>query len=177
MKVGRREWVAGLVTSGLAVATFQVGAQDSDAPRGGRGKRGPAAPKRTITIEKLFKTESKNPNALEATADALWVCDQLTEMVYKTDWDTGKTLLSFPSESHNTSGLAVGGGYEWLDANGRNSRREKRASDHPYGEIIQADMKTGKTIKAWRTPWGGCHGITWNNQTGKLWCLALGVMA
>jgi hypothetical protein len=81
-------------------------------------------------------------------------------MVYKTDWTTGKTLLSFPTESHNTSGLAVGGGYVWVDANGRNSRREKRPTDHAYGEILQVDMKTGKTVKAWRTPWGGCHGIT-----------------
>ncbi len=180
MKVGRRELMAGLVSSGLALTTFRAGAQESEAPAGGgrgRGKRGTPPPKRTVAIEKLFKTESKNPNALEATSDALWVCDQLTEMVYKTDWNNGKTLLSFPTESHNTSGLAVGGGYVWLDANGRNSRREKRSSDHAYGEIIQADMKTGKTIKAWRTPWGGCHGITWNNKTGKLWCLALGVMA
>src|SRR5439155_589685 len=83
-------------------------------------------------IEKLFKTESKNPNALEATPDGLWVCDQITEIVYKVDWNTGKTLLSFPTESHNTSGLAVGGGYVWIDANGPNNRREKRPTDHPY---------------------------------------------
>jgi hypothetical protein len=181
MNIGRRELMAGLVSSGLAPGAPRLRGQENEgsANGGSRGRsgRGAPLPERTVTIEKLFKTESKNPNALEATPDALWVSDQITEMVYKVDWNTGKTLLSFPTESHNTSGLAVGGGYVWLDANGASNRRDKRVSDRAYGEIVQADMKTGKTIKVWRTPWGGCHGITYNNKTGKLWCLALGVMA
>ena len=177
MNIGRREFMAGVVSSGVALTTFSIRAQDGDAAPKGRGGRGAAPPTRTVTVEKLYKTESKNPNALEATPDGLWIGDQITEMVYKVDWNTGKTLLSFPTESHNTSGLAVGGGYVWLDANGANNRREKRSTDRSYGEIVQADMKTGKTVKVWRTPWGGCHGITWNNKTGKLWCVALGVMA
>jgi streptogramin lyase len=177
MKLRRRELIASLGAPALALSAFPARGQEDEAAARGRGRaRGPA-PKRTVTIEKLFKTESRNPNALETTPDGLWVCDQITEIVYKVDWNTGKTLLSFPTESHNTSGLAVGAGYVWLDANGRNSRREKRSADRPYGEIIQADMKTGKTIKVYRTPWGGCHGITYNSKTGTLWCLALGVMA
>jgi hypothetical protein len=179
MKLGRRELIAGLAASGLALNPFHARAQDDEAPARGRGRarRGTPPPRRTVAIEKLFKTESKNPNALEATPHGLWVCDQITEIVYKVDWNTGKTLLSFPTESHNTSGLAVGAGYVWIDANGRNSRREKRPTDQDFGEILQVDMKTGKTVKVYRTPWGGCHGITYNNKTGKLWCLALGVMA
>ena len=79
------------------------------------------------------------------------------------------------TESHNTSGVAVGAGYLWLGANGGVSgRRPPRPTDKPFGEVIQADLKTGKTVKIHQLPWGGgVHGITFVPQTQTLWVTAL----
>jgi len=62
-------------------------------------------------------------------------------------------IVEIQTEAHNTSGLAIGGGYMWINSNGGVSgRRPPRPTDRPFGEIIQADMKTGKTIRAYRPP-------------------------
>jgi streptogramin lyase len=82
------------------------------------------------------------------------------------------------TESHNTSGIAVGGGYLWLNANGGVSgRRPPRPTDRNFGEIVQADLKTGKTIKVYDPPWGGVHGNVWVEQTKTLWTVALNISA
>jgi hypothetical protein len=103
----------------------------------------------------------------------------VSERVFKVDWQTGKVLHEVQTESHNTSGVAVGGGYLWLGANGGVSgRRPPRPQDKPFGEIVQADIKTGKTIKVYRPPWlTGVHGITWVEQTQTLWSTALSINA
>jgi hypothetical protein len=66
MKIGREELIAGVMTSGLVLTTPPPRAQDDEASRpDGRGRgRGVPAPKRTVAIERLFKTESKNLDAL-----------------------------------------------------------------------------------------------------------------
>ena len=78
----------------------------------------PDAPRRKAKVIKLFKAPDPNPNALEATSEGLWVGDQVTERVCLIDWKTGKLIRALQTESHNTSGMAVGGGYLWLAANG-----------------------------------------------------------
>ena len=40
----------------------------------------------------------------------------LTENAWLVDW-TGKVLSTVATPSHNTSGMAVGGGYVWMVAN------------------------------------------------------------
>jgi hypothetical protein len=136
-------------------------------------------PTRQAKVERLFKAPDIHPNALESAPDGLWIGDQVSERVFKVDWQTGKVLQEVETESHNTSGLAVGGGYLWLNANGGVSgRRPPRPADKPFGEIVQADLKSGKTINVIRPPWrGGVHGLTWNEQTRTLWSVALNISA
>jgi len=72
----------------------------------------------------------------------------------------------------------VGGGFLWMSANGRGVGRDPRPTDRPGGEILQCDLKTGKTIRRFVPPWpGGLHGATWNDTTQTLWLTALGISA
>jgi len=127
----------------------------------------------------LFKAPDVHPNALEAAPDGLWIGDQVSERVFKVDWQTGKVLQELQTESHNTSGIAVGAGYLWLGANGGvGGQRPPRPTDKPFGEVIQADLKTGKTVKIHPLIWGGgVHGITFVPQTQTLWVTALSIQA
>ena len=135
-------------------------------------------PTRTAKVEKLFKAPDAHPNALEAAADGLWIADQVSEKAFRVDWKTGKALHEVQTESHNTSGIAVGGGYLWLGANGGTDRRPPRPTDKSYGEVLQADLKTGKTTKAYKPPWGGgMHGVTYVPQSQTLWVTALSLNA
>jgi hypothetical protein len=131
-------------------------------------------------VEKLFKVPGYTfANALETAPDGLWIGDQVTEKICRVDWQTGKVLAEVQCESHNMSGLGVGGGYIWTGSNGGVSgRRPPRPQDRDYGEFSQLDMKTGKIVKTYRPPWGGgTHGVTFNLETGKLWVAALSLQA
>jgi streptogramin lyase len=172
----RRREVLGAASALVAAA---AGPRIARAQEGGAPAKTPPPPTRQAAVERLFKAPDIHPNALEAAPDGLWIGDQVSERVFKVDWKTGKTLFELQTESHNTSGLAVGGGYLWLNANGGVSgRRPPRPQDKPFGEIVQADMKTGKTVKVFRPPWrGGVHGNVWNEQTQTLWTVALNISA
>lgn len=168
----RRDFIGAGVTAGLASLAGFTSARAQQKP--------PAVPTRAAKVEKLFKAPDAHPNALESADDGLWIADQISERVFRVDWQTGKVLHEAQSESHNTSGIAVGGGYLWLNANGAGSAaqmREKRPSDKPVGEIIQADIKTGKTIRAYDPPWGGVHGAVYVAERKTLWVVALNVSA
>jgi streptogramin lyase len=170
MKMRRREFIgaSSALVAGLA-APLPARAQE--------GKDKP--PTRAAKVERLFKAPDIHPNALEAAPDGLWIGDQVSEKVFKVDWKSGKVLQELQTESHNTSGLAIGGGFMWLGANGGVSgRRPPRPQDKPYGEVIQADLKTGKTVKIHPLIWGGgVHGITFVPQTQTLWVTALSIQA
>lgn len=167
MPIRRREFVGAALAAGMAAA------------QEGGGGRAQAPPARKAQVEKLYKAPDAHPNALETAADGLWIGDQVSERVFRVDWKTGKVLQELQTESHNTSGIAVGGGYLWLGANGGVSgRRPARPTDKPYGEVLQADLKTGKTIKAYRPVWGGgVHGVTYVPQSQTLWVTALSLNA
>ena len=142
MQLKRREFIgtASALVAGMASSRI-ARAQEA-------GGKPAAVPTRPAVVERLFKAQDIHPNALEAAPDGLWIGDQVSEKVFKVDWKTGKVLQELQTESHNTSGVAVGGGYLWLGANGGVSgRRPPRPTDKPYGEVIQADLKTGKTVK------------------------------
>ena len=153
------------------MATAQEG------PSGGRTAE--TVPTRKAKVVKLFRAPDANPNALEATADGLWIAGQISERAYKVDWKTGKLLHQVDTESHNTSGIAVGGGYLWMSANGSTKgRRPLRPTDNNLDELIQADIETGKTVKRHTLPWpNGVHGTVYVEQTQTLWVAALGINA
>lgn len=167
MQMNRRAFLGAVPT--LAAGVAMARAQEKPAP----------IPTWSPKVERLFKAPDKHPNALEAEADGLWIGDQVSERVFKVDWNTGKVLHEMQTESHNTSGLAMGAGSMWLGANGGVSgRRPPRPTDKPYGEVVQADPKTGKTIKIHPLLWGGgIHGITFVPETGTLWLTALSIQA
>ena len=173
MKTNRRQFI------GIASASIAAMATRNAARTQQEGGKPPSVPTRAAKVERLFKAPDLHPNALEAAPDGLWIGDQVSERVFKVDWQTGKVLHEVQTESHNTSGLAVGAGYLWLGANGDVSgRRPSRPTDKPYGEVVQADMKTGKTMKIHPLIWGGgVHGITFVPQTQTLWVTALSIQA
>jgi streptogramin lyase len=171
MDIGRRAFL-GVTSAWLSLAA--VFARDRQQDSG----KPPAVPTRQAKVERLFKAPDAHPNALEAAQDGLWIGDQVSERVFRVDWQTGKVLHEVQTESHNTSGLAVGGGFLWLNANGGVSgRRPARPTDKPFGEIIQADPRSGKTIKVFDPPWGGVHGNVWVEATQTLWSVALNLSA
>jgi hypothetical protein len=168
MKIRRRDFFGTTLAAGVgAVASTGLRAQE------GPGRGSAPTPTYQAKVEKLFKSPDRYPNALEATPEALWVADQVSERVLKMDWNTGKVLEDFIAEAHNTSGLAVGGGYLWIGCNGAGTaaanRPFNRPTDKSYGEVVKCDMKTGKQLKAYRTPWGGTHGTVYERITDKLW--------
>jgi hypothetical protein len=172
MKLGRREFFGTTLAAGVAAAGARLAAQESAAA----SKEPPKS--YAVKVELLWKSPDRYPNALEAAPDGLWVGDQVSERINKLDWKTGKVLDDFIGEAHNTSGLAVGGGFIWIGCNGAgtaaNLREFKRPFDRSYGEIVQLDMK-GKQVKGYRTPWGGVHGTLYVQETGKLWAVAPGL--
>ena len=114
MVIGRRAFIR--TSSALAAA---IAARPSLlAQEGGTAPKTPPIPTRPAKVERLFKAPDIHPNALEAGPDGLWIGDQVSERVFKVDWQTGKVLHEVQTESHNTSGVAVGGGFLWLGANG-----------------------------------------------------------
>src|SRR5262245_13690414 len=152
MKTNRRAFLGtvglGLLSSRLAGAQGQ--------PAGGGA---PPIPRRKAKTTPLFKSPEGYPNAIAATQDGLWIAEQKTDNACLVDWN-GKLLKTVKTESKNTSGMGVGGGYIWMGANAA-----------PNG-IFQTDM-SGKTISHRQIPLGGggCHGVEYVN--GKLYIAAL----
>jgi hypothetical protein len=180
MTMRRREFFGTALAAGASLMAPKSLSAQGDAPARGGGGRGNAAPAPTYQakVENLYKSPDRYPNALEAMPDGLWVGDQVSERVLKLDWETGKVLENFVAEAHNTSGLAVGGGFLWIGCNGAGTAAATRPFNRPfdksYGEIVKCDMKTGKQVKGYRTPWGGTHGTVYDRATDKLWAVAPG---
>jgi len=171
MELKRRDFLGVAAAAGSAAfASRTLRAQEAS------GEAKIEAPTYKAKVEKLFKTPDRYPNALETTPEALWVGDQVSERINLLDWQTGKVLADFVAEAHNTSGIAVGGGYLWIGCNGAGTAASKRSFDRPfdrrYGEIVKCDMKTGKQLKAYKSPWGGTHGTAYAHDTDKLWVAA-----
>ena len=95
MKMRRRDFFGTTLAAGVgAVAATGLRAQE------GAGRGSAPTPTYQAKVEKLFKSPDRYPNALEATPDALWVADQVSERVLKMDWNTGKVLEDFVAEAH-----------------------------------------------------------------------------
>jgi hypothetical protein len=150
MQTGRRVFL-GTLGAGL------VGARLARAQSGGAAA--PPVKVRKAKTTTLFKSPEGYPNAITATSDGLWIGEQKTDHACLVDWH-GKLLKTVTTESKNTSGMGIGGGFIWMGAN-----------TAPNG-IFQTDMSS-KTVSHRQIPLGGggCHGVEYVN--GKLWIAAL----
>jgi sugar lactone lactonase YvrE len=135
-------------------------------------------PTHKAKVVRLFKSPDGHPNALEATPDGLWVGEQVTDKAYLLDWKSGKVLQQVETESSNTSGIAYGGGYIWMAANGAALGRLARRDEPKHGRIVKVDPQSGRTVGVYTTPdGGGCHGLVYAED--KLWmtCFKWNVIA
>jgi hypothetical protein len=165
----KRDFLA--AAAGLALATAAKGQPDARPP----------IPRRKARTKVLFHTPPGLPNALAATPEGLWIGEQkmsgalakqynvpdatdLREAAWLVDWN-GKLLKTVMTQSRNTSGMAVGGGYIWMGAE----------FAPPHDGIFQTGMD-GKLIAQRQVPLGpaedggGVHGALWHD--GKLWLLS-----
>jgi streptogramin lyase len=127
---------------------------------------------------KLYRSPEGHPNALEATPQGLWVGEQVSDRAYLLDWKTGKVLQKVETESSNTSGIAYGGGYLWMGANGGPIMRQSRPAERTDGRIVKVDPQTGRTVRVYPMPdGGGVHGVLYAD--GSLWmtCFQWNVIA
>ena len=106
MNIRRREFI-GTASAFVASITTRTIAQQE-------GGKTPTIPTRPAKVERLFKAPDLHPNALEAAPDGLWIGDQVSEKVFKVDWQTGKVLevvtLS-PTSDPDPHGMCIHDGY------------------------------------------------------------------
>ena len=76
--------------------------------------------------------------------EGFWIGEQVTDRVILMDIN-GKVLKAFQTECHNCSGLAVGGGYLWLSANGA------AQFDRPIK--IENNSSGDSAVPTWTAPW------------------------
>ena len=121
-----------------------------------------------LKTTKLYRSPDGHPNALESTPEGLWVGEETTDRAYLLDWKTGRVLKRVETESSNTSGIAYGGGFLWMSANGKAVGRAPKPTDAKSGEIIKVDPETGRTVARYPVPdGGGVHGSLYVD--GTLW--------
>jgi hypothetical protein len=142
------------VGSGIATAGISAFGQGGRplAPGEVRAPRAsaPPPPVRKATVTKLFRTADGHPNALDASKESFWIGEQVTDRVILMDIN-GKVLKAFQTECHNCSGLAVGGGYLWLSANGAPQFDRPIKIDGSGSEILQCRMD-GAVVKRHTVP-------------------------
>jgi hypothetical protein len=187
--ISKRQFLAASIGAGMGLsAVHKALAQDGSAApakveRGASGGNR-KVPSRMAKTTKLFKSPDGFPNAIAVTPEGLWIGEQketgqaavnyhlpepkdLTEHAWLVDWK-GKVLKTVATQSRNTSGMAVGGGYVWMCANAA-----------PEG-VFQVDMNS-KQVSHHQIPLGppndggGCHGALWHD--GKLWIASLRLRA
>jgi hypothetical protein len=173
-RTGRREFLAAIGAIG-AIPTASAYAQRGRplAPGEVRSPTRPTVPPppvRKATITKLFKTPDGHPNGLDASPEGFWIGEQVTDRAILMSLD-GKVLRTLDTECHNCSGLAVGGGYLWMSANGAAQFDRPVKIDRTNQEILQCDMN-GKVVKRHAVPLGGGSATGLEYVDGKLWLAA-----
>ncbi len=147
----RREFLGTLFAAGLAGSTD--------------------VPARAAKVVKLFKSPEGHPNGLETAAEGFWIGEQVTDRAHLVTWE-GKPIRSVDTDSSNTSGIAYGGGYLWMAANGKAVGRPARPTDATTGEVVKADPRSGKTVARYPIPGGGgVHGLEYSPE--GLWLTSL----
>ena len=95
-------------------------------------------PKRKAKVVKLFRSPDAHPNAMETTAEGLWIGEQTTDRAHLLDWK-GNLIRTVETESSNTSGIAFGAGALWMAANGKAIGRPAKVTDATTGEVLKVD--------------------------------------
>src|SRR5262249_35450698 len=153
--IDRRKFIA---SAGIAVLTSRIHAATD-------------APTRAAKVTRLFKSPEGHPNALETAKEGFWIGEQVSDRAHLVSFE-GKLIRSVDTESSNTSGIAYGGGYLWMGANGKPTHRPVKPTDATTGEVIQVDAKNGKTVARHPVPGGGgVHGLEFAD--GRLWITSL----
>lgn len=165
----KRQFLAAGIGAGLSLASLRKAAAQNKLLSSRKAK-----------TTKLFKAPEGFPNGIAVTPEGLWIAEQkesgqgargyglpdptdFTEHAWLVDWH-GKVLKTVATQSRNTSGMAVGGGYVWMCANAA-----------PEG-VFQVDMNS-REVSHRQIPLGpesnggGCHGAMWHD--GKLWIASL----
>lgn len=96
-------------------------------------------------VEILFDSPGPNPkpNGLQATDQGLWIIDQgAGSKAYLVDYDHGKIIREFDTETTASSGITFDGTALWI---GSTYSRE----------IVRADAVTGRTLERHFTPGAG----------------------
>jgi hypothetical protein len=121
---------------------------------------GKAVPVQRVSATVKWYTPCPQPNGLQATEEGMWVIDQKDHplMAMLLDWDTGKEIRSFPTETNHSSGITWTGEHIWV------------ASTYPPTMLFEYD-KDGNELRRLPTPGAtekaGGHGLEWID--GKLW--------
>lgn len=101
--------------------------------------------RKTGKVEVVFDSPGLNPkpNGLQATDQGLWIIDQGSgSKAYLVDYQRGKTIREFETETSASSGITFDGQSLWI---GSTYSRE----------IVRADSATGKTLERHFTPGAG----------------------
>ena len=169
--INRRSFLSALSAGVLPLGSTAFG-QRPVAPGEVRTAKPPAPPPpvRKATITKLFRTPDGHPNALDVTSDGFWIGEQVTDRAILMDIN-GKVLNAVQTECHNCSGLAVGGGYLWLSANGAAQFDRPIKIDNNSQEILQCRMD-GTVVKRHAVPLGGGGATGIEYVDGTLWLVA-----
>jgi hypothetical protein len=118
-------------------------------------------------VEKAFRAPCKQPNALQAVADGLWILDQVDpNKAYKVRYEDGSVLQEIQTESIHGSGITLGNGALWIGST--------------WGlKTLKVDAATGKTLQSFDTHGAGmnkfgnptrpsgAHGLEWVG--GQYW--------
>lgn len=101
-----------------------------------------------VKVMTAFKSPGPHPNGLQCTDEGLWILDQGDNRAYLVDYDKGKVIRAFDTDSKAGSGITFDGEAIWL------------ASTYSR-EIIRADAHSGKTIAKFPCP--GAGPVAWTN--------------
>lgn len=94
-------------------------------------------------VEIIFQSPGPQPNGLQATPEGLWIIDQGPgNKAYLVDYQSGKMLRGFETETERSSGITHDGQALWI---GSTYSRE----------IVRCDARTGKAIERHFTPGAG----------------------
>lgn len=94
-------------------------------------------------VETVFNSPGPQPNGLQATRDGLWIMDQgAGNKAYLVDYEKGKVLRGFDTETEKSSGITFDGQALWI---GSTYSRE----------IVRVSATTGKAIERHFTPGAG----------------------
>src|SRR6185503_2984027 len=101
--------------------------------------------RKTGKVETVFDSPGPDPkpNGLQATDQGLWIIDQgARSKAYMVDYEHGKTIREFETETTASSGITFDGEALWI---GSTYSRE----------IVKTDAATGKTLERHFTPGAG----------------------